>query len=77
VKNIPKSFTHKMAAKASWHWNYVTVTLSIIVLQTALDYITAINCSGRASELGGIVNLVDPTTVQFITLGTSTFLEIR
>jgi len=25
VKNISKSFTHKMAAKASWHWNYVTV----------------------------------------------------
>jgi len=22
-------FTHKMAAKASWHWNYVTVTLCI------------------------------------------------
>ena len=26
VKNIYQSFTHKMAAKASWHWNYVTVT---------------------------------------------------
>jgi len=25
VKNIYQSFTHKMAAKASWHWNYVTV----------------------------------------------------
>jgi len=24
-----KSFTHKMAAKASWHKNYVIVTLSI------------------------------------------------
>ena len=27
VKNIYQSFTHKMAAEASWHWNYVTVTL--------------------------------------------------
>jgi len=27
VKNIYRSFTHKMAAKASWHQNYVTVTL--------------------------------------------------
>ena len=27
VKNIRESFTHNMAAKASWHWNYVTVTL--------------------------------------------------
>jgi len=28
VKNIYKSFTHKMATKASWRRNYVTVTLS-------------------------------------------------
>ena len=31
VKNIYESFTHKMAAKASWHRNYVTVTLCIYV----------------------------------------------
>jgi len=29
VKNIYESFTHKMAAKASWHQNYVTVTVCI------------------------------------------------
>jgi len=29
VKNISKSFTHKMAAKASWHWTYFTVALCI------------------------------------------------
>jgi len=29
VKHISKSFTHKMAAKSSWHWNYVTVALCI------------------------------------------------
>jgi len=29
VKNIYESFTHKMATKASWHRNYVTVTLCI------------------------------------------------
>jgi len=29
VKNIFESFTHKMATKASWHRNYVTVTLCI------------------------------------------------
>ena len=29
VKNIYQRFTHKMAAKASWHWNYVTLTLCI------------------------------------------------
>jgi len=29
VKNIYQSFTHKMAAKASWHRKYVTVTLCI------------------------------------------------
>jgi len=29
-KNIYKSFIHKMAAKASWHCNYVTVTLCIV-----------------------------------------------
>ena len=28
-ENIYESFTHKMAAKASWHRNYVTVTLCI------------------------------------------------
>ena len=27
MANISKSFTHKMAAKAIWHRNYVTVTL--------------------------------------------------
>jgi len=26
-KNISQSVTHKIAAKASWHRNYVTVTL--------------------------------------------------
>jgi len=31
VKNIYQS-THKMAAKASWHRNYVTVTLCIAAL---------------------------------------------
>ena len=30
VKNVYQSFTHKMAAKASWHRNYVTVTLCIV-----------------------------------------------
>ena len=30
VKNIYQSFTHKMAVKASWHWNYVTVALCIL-----------------------------------------------
>ena len=29
VKNIYQSFTYKMAAKASWHRKYVTVTLCI------------------------------------------------
>jgi len=29
LKNIYQSFTHKTAAKASWHRNYVTVTLCI------------------------------------------------
>jgi len=29
VKNIYQSFTHKMAAKAGWHGNYITVTLCI------------------------------------------------
>jgi len=29
VKYIYQSFTHKMAVKASWHRNYVTVTLCI------------------------------------------------
>ena len=28
-ENIYRSFTHKMAAKASWHQNYVTVILCI------------------------------------------------
>jgi len=31
VKNIYQSLTHKMAAKASWHRNYVTVTVCICV----------------------------------------------
>jgi len=31
VKNIHQSVTHKMAAKASWHRDYVTVTLCIAV----------------------------------------------
>jgi len=29
VKNIYESFTHNVAAKASWHWNYATVTICI------------------------------------------------
>jgi len=29
LPNISESFTHKMPAKASWHRNYVTVTLCI------------------------------------------------
>jgi len=33
VKNIYESFTRNMAAKASWHWNYVTVTLCIISIK--------------------------------------------
>jgi len=28
-------FTHKMAAKASWHWNYVTVTVCITLATPA------------------------------------------
>ena len=28
-ENIYESFTHNVAAKASWHWNYVTVALCI------------------------------------------------
>ena len=33
LANISQSFTHKMAAKASWHRNYVTVTLYITTLK--------------------------------------------
>jgi len=29
MENIYEGFTNKMAAKASWHQNYVTVTLCI------------------------------------------------
>ena len=32
VKNIYECFTRKMAAKAGWHWNYVTVTPNAYVL---------------------------------------------
>jgi len=35
VKNIYECFTRKMAAKAGWHWNYVTVTQRIC---TDLDW---------------------------------------
>ena len=35
VKNIYECFTRKMAAKAGWHWNYVTATLRIC---TDLDW---------------------------------------
>ena len=38
VRNISKSFTHKMAAKTSWHdmkRNYVTVTLCICITRKA------------------------------------------
>jgi len=37
VKNIYESFTHKMAAKASWHRNYVTVT-PYVYFCVGLDY---------------------------------------
>jgi len=33
VKNIYQSFTHKMAAKASCHRNYVTVTICIFAVE--------------------------------------------
>jgi len=37
VRNISQSFTHKIAAKASWQWNYmyVTVTLCIVGRQVS------------------------------------------
>jgi len=41
VKNIYQSFTHKMAAKASWHRNYVTVTLCTLAGRLA-KYGTAV-----------------------------------
>ena len=34
VANVSESFTHKMAAKASWYRNYVTVTLCITATAT-------------------------------------------
>jgi len=34
MANIYESFTRKMATKASWHRNYVTVTLCITDLVT-------------------------------------------
>jgi len=38
VKNIYESFTHKMATKASWHRNYVTVTLCMYIhISASLD----------------------------------------
>ena len=39
VKNIYENFTHKMAAKDSWHWNYVTVTLCISMLAGFLRHL--------------------------------------
>jgi len=38
VKNICQSFAHKMAAKASWHRNYVTVILCIIPAAAEANY---------------------------------------
>jgi len=38
VNNISKSFTHKMAAKASWHRNYVTVALCIQLTDSLHSY---------------------------------------
>ena len=42
VKNINQSFTHKMAAKASWHRNYVTVTHCIAMGLFTLEF--GVNC---------------------------------
>ena len=35
VANISESFAHKMAAKASWHRNYDTVTVCILITADA------------------------------------------
>ena len=43
MKNICEGFTHKMATKASWHRNYVTVILCIFVRQT-------LTCIGAAAK---------------------------
>ena len=56
VKNIFQSFTHKMAAKANWHWNYVTVTL----LYTPKEFFVAVaRCEtsrDRGPRVTGAVN---------------------
>jgi len=62
VKKHFQSFTHKMASKASWRRNYVTVTLSIKIVHTfsgrssnnrpLLDHFALSDPSGSARALG-------------------------
>ena len=59
MKNIYEGFTNKMAAKASWHQNYVTVTLC--VSRSCLRYsrqnrsIAAHDRGGKMPREGGLV----------------------
>jgi len=69
VANISESFTHKMAAKASWHRNYVTVILCIglfplltallccwmpVHLQCSWINVTSHTCSRGNCETNGV-----------------------
>jgi len=47
VKDIYESFTHKMAAKASWHRNYVTVILCITSLTELNWSLQTVNVAGK------------------------------
>ena len=60
MKNIYLSFTHEMAAKASWHWKYVTLTLVYSVLScvnigqdsyTDLDFVDDVSLPAELLEL--------------------------
>jgi len=57
-KTFLQSFTHKMAAKANWHWNYVTVTL----LYTPKEFFVAVARCETSRDLGprvtGAVNFL-------------------
>ena len=53
VNNISKSFTHKMAAKASWHRNYVTVALCIQLTDSLHSY-PACECASCYRDVGSI-----------------------
>ena len=91
MKNIYECFTHKMAAKATWHWNYITVTMCIVYTHCvrdnkALTIVTLQRCfmdinqwmsANRLKLNRDKTELIWTGTKYSVTVGNASFLSLR